>query len=39
LKEYPNAKIIILKQPKSNLSELDRIEGLLWEEQKLNSYF
>ena len=29
LKEYPNAKIIILKQPKSNLSELDRIEGLL----------
>ncbi len=29
LKKYPNAKIIILKQPKSNLSELDRIEGLL----------
>ena len=29
LREYPNAKIIILKQPKSNLSELDRIEGLL----------
>ena len=29
LKKYPNAKIIILKQPKSNLTELDRIEGLL----------
>ena len=29
LKKYPTAKIIILKQPKSNLSELDRIEGLL----------
>ncbi|MBR4496535.1 MAG: hypothetical protein IKP12_05335 [Acholeplasmatales bacterium] len=29
LKEYPTAKIIILKQPKSNLGELDRIEELL----------
>ena len=29
LKKYPNAKIIILKQPKSNLTELDRIEELL----------
>lgn len=29
LKKYPSAKIIILKQPKSNLNELDRIEGLL----------
>ena len=29
LKNYPNVKIIILKQPKTNLNELDRIEGLL----------
>lgn len=29
LKKYPSAKIIILKQPKTNLGELDRIEGLL----------
>lgn len=29
LKKYPTAKIIILKQPKNNLSELDRLGGLL----------